>query len=63
MEVLLSLYELYSLLVFLKTLKAYAENLKTFIRKSSPVFCFDFVYVRDVAEDPEDLYKLYYSLI
>ena len=63
MEVLLSLYELYLILLLLKTLKTYAENLKTFTRGSSPVFWFNCVYVRDVPEDPEDFLILYISLM
>ena len=45
---------------FLKTLKTPEDP---FSSKSSDAIWFEWVYVRDVAEDPEDFYKLYYSLI
>ena len=54
---------LYLLLVFLKTLKTETVNLKTFSRKSSTVFWFEYVYALDVPEDPEDFLILYISLI
>ena len=60
MEVLLSLYELYLILLLLKTLKTYAENLKTFTRGSSAVPWFECVYVRDVPEESEDLFNIVY---
>ena len=51
---------LYLLLAFLQTLKTEAYNMKTFSRKSSPVFWFNCVYVRDVPEDSEDLFNIVY---
>ena len=49
-------------LAFLKTMKTCVENLKIVQRWSSAVIWFEFVYVCDFDEDPEDLFIFYNSI-